>query len=372
MGDVIHAMPAARALRTLFPCAEIGWIVEERWAELLCAAGRETPVCDKALRLGPCSPEKPLVDRLHVVDTWGWRTYPFVMENWEQMLAVARELQQTQYDVAVDFQGAWKSAVVALASRAPVRIGFRDTREPAASLFYTRQVTGQGAHVVEQNLSLLLGLPHRKEGGVALASPPEAGACLLPCEPGHELWANEELARLGLGVREFAILNPGAGWGAKCWPAEHYAEVARGLAAAGIKSLVNFGPGEEEMARAVETAGRGAASAFPYSIGQLIAITRRARMFIGGDTGPMHLAAALGVPVVAIFGPTDPARTGPYGTPATVLRSPQSVTNHSRRASPDEAMLDITPAMVLDAARELLESTSTYHRDTETQREFGI
>jgi heptosyltransferase-1 len=150
------------------------------------------------------------------------------------------------------------------------------------------------------------------------------------------------------------VINPGAGWGAKCWPAARYAEVARGLAEAGVRSIINFGPKEEGLAHAVEAASGGAAQAVSCRIGELIALMRRARLFVGGDTGPMHLAAALGVPVVGIFGPTDPARNGPYGTEAVVLRSPESLTNHSRRARPDEAMLSISAADVLSAARKLL------------------
>jgi heptosyltransferase-1 len=362
MGDVIHALPAASALRSLFPSAQIGWVIEERWVELLCAFRREKPLGNGALRLGPRSREKPLVDRVHIVDTWKWRANPFSAAIWKQMLAVTRELRQVHYEVALDFQGACKSAAVGITSGAPVRVGFREPREQAATLFYTRQVTGQGAHVVEQNLSLLAALVPRGEGIRGSAQSPlwcQPPAPELPWEEGYELWADEELRRHGLRENDFAVINPGAGWGAKCWPAEHYAEVARGLAAAGIKSFINFGPGEEELAQAVETAAQGAAYTRQCSIGELVALMRRARIFVGGDTGPMHLAAALKVPVVAIFGPTDPARNGPYATRAAVLRSRESVTNHSRRAPPDEAMLGITPEMVLTAARELLERAGT-------------
>jgi len=161
-----------------------------------------------------------------------------------------------------------------------------------------------------------------------------------------------DLAQHGAG--EFALLNPGAGWGAKRWPAERYGEVARGLAQAGLCPLVNYGPGEEDLFRAVLAASGGRARPTKGSITELIALTRRARIFIGGDTGPLHLAAALRVPVVAIFGPTDPARNGPYGTRRIVLRSAESVTSHARRAEAEEGMLGIGSEAVLRAARELL------------------
>ena len=140
------------------------------------------------------------------------------------------------------------------------------------------------------------------------------------------------------GIQDFALLNPSAGWGAKQWPAERYGQVAKQLAEAGVKSLINFGPGEEDTARAVEAASGGSAEMFTGSLTQLIALTRRARLFIGGDTGPMHLAAALSIPVVGIFGPTDPARNGPFGTRNIVLRSPSSTTSYKHWDQPDRRL----------------------------------
>jgi heptosyltransferase-1 len=152
-------------------------------------------------------------------------------------------------------------------------------------------------------------------------------------------------------------VNPGAGWGAKRWPAERYGEVANALREQGLRTIVNYGPGEETLAREVESAGRGAATAMQTSISELIALTRRARLFIGGDTGPLHLAAALQIPVVAIFGPTDPTRNGPYGTRNAVLRNPDSQTTHARNQQPDEAMLAISVGDVVNAALGMLKSS---------------
>lgn len=174
----------------------------------------------------------------------------------------------------------------------------------------------------------------------------------LPHDEAAERWCDQELLRKGLG--QFAILNPGAGWGAKCWPAERYGQVARRLAEKGLRSIVNYGPGEEDLARAVEAASGGASHPLLCSIGELIALTRRARLFIGGDTGPLHLAAALRVPVVGIYGPTDPARNGPYATRSIVLRSPESETSHARRRQTETGMLSITVADVLSATEQVL------------------
>jgi heptosyltransferase-1 len=130
--------------------------------------------------------------------------------------------------------------------------------------------------------------------------------------------------------------------------------VARALAAHNIKTLVNASPGESELAQAVVVASGGNAFELRCTIGQLIALMRRARIFLGGDTGPLHLAAALEIPVVALFGPTDPARTGPFGTKSIALRHPESETTFSHHRETDAGLLKITAEEVVSAARHLL------------------
>ncbi len=175
----------------------------------------------------------------------------------------------------------------------------------------------------------------------------------LPFDPVAEQFVEKRLRELDL--HNFVILNPGAGWGAKQWPAERYGAVAQALARKGIPSFINFGPGEERLARIAEAASGGSARALSFSIGELVALTRRARLFIGGDTGPLHLAAALRVPVVALFGPTDPARNGPFRTRSVVLRHPDSPTTLSHRTEPDPGLMAITADQVIDAALKLRE-----------------
>jgi heptosyltransferase I len=335
MGDIIHTLPAAAALRKAFPEAMIGWVVEERWAELLCTL--PTP------RSGPRSPQRPLVDKLHTVNTRAWRKSPFSTQTWEQIAAGLSELRAPRYEVAVDFQGAIRSALIARCSGAPATYGFAQPRENPASMFYSRRIIARGEHIVEQNLSLAEAVAQTQLQLPAIEFPRSQDA-----EQECEAWLRQR------SISRFAILNPGAGWGAKQWPAERYGEVAQRLAQDGVKSFINYGPGEEELAKAVEAASAGAATRITCSLTQLIALTRRACLFIGGDTGPMHLAAALGIPVVAIFGPTNPARNGPFATRSIVLRSPSSPTTHTRRAQPDPGLLEITAAQVLDAGRQLL------------------
>jgi len=342
MGDVIHTLPAAQALRDAFPNASIGWLIEERWADLLCAPG--TP------RRGPRSPQRPLVDWVHTVDLKGWRKPLFSAHTAERIARAWNDVRSSHYVVALDLQGAIRSAVLARWSGAPLIFGAAQPRETPASLFYTRPVIVRGTHVVEQNLSIVESFVER-----TLSVP----SVKLPCDEAAEGRVTQTLR--DASIREFAILNPGAGWGAKRWPGERYGRVARALAAEGLQSIVNHGPGEESLAREVEASSGGAARAFQCSISELIALTRRARLFIGGDTGPLHLAAALKIPVVAIFGPTDPARNGPYGTLSIVLRNPESSTSHARIAQPDQAMLEITVDVVVDAAR-TLRSNKTDHQ----------
>jgi len=335
MGDIVHALPGAAALRRCFPSAIIGWAVEQRWSELLCAAGAENAVSG--------SPEKPLVDRLHFINTVAWRKAPFSdatrQDAWNAMSA----LRAARYELAVDFQGAWKSAGLALWSAATERIGFESPRERPAAIFYTRGVVTTSPHVVDQNLELAAAVTGQDPGPAYFP---------LPCSTATESWCDAELR--GRGLEDFALLSPGGGWGAKLWLAENYGEVAAALGREGLPSLVNFGPGEERLARAVEQSSAGAAQLVCCALGKLIALTRRASLFVGGDSGPMHLAAALGVPVVAIFGPTDPARNGPYGTRSTVLRHGASATSYTHHDRPDDALRSIPPAQVVRAALRLL------------------
>jgi heptosyltransferase-1 len=338
MGDVIHTLPAVHALREAFSHAHIGWLIEERWAELLCAPG--------ASRRGARSALRPLVDEVHAVNLKAWGKSPLSISTLQRAATVWNDVRDSNYDAAVDLQGAMRSAVLARLSGARVVYGAAEPREAPASLWYTRKVVARGRHVIEQNLSVAEALCENRK-----SSSPDVSRD-FPHDPQAEARIEQRLAEYGGG--EFTILNPGAGWGAKQWPVERYGEVARALAEKGVRSILNYGPGEEELVRSAETASRGTARAMSCTITELIALTRRARLFVGGDTGPLHLAAALRVPVVAIYGPTDPARNGPYGTRSIVLRSAESVTSHARRAEEDEGMLGIGSEAVVAAADELL------------------
>jgi heptosyltransferase-1 len=314
-------------------------LIEERWAELLSAPS--------ALRRGTRSEPRPLVDEVHSVNLKAWGKSPLTISTLQRAATIWNDVRSAHYDVAMDLQGAIRSAVLARLSGARDVYGAAEPRESPASLWYTRKVITHGRHVIEENLSVAEALFNSP----TKTSPPDVSLD-FPRDAQAEARIERRLADSAIG--EFAILNPGAGWGAKRWPAERYGAVARELADSGMRSIINYGPGEEELARVAEAASGGTALAMSFTITELIALTRRARIFIGGDTGPLHLAAALRVPVVAIFGPTDPARNGPYGTRSVVLRSAESVTSHRRRAEADEGMLGIGSEAVVNAARTVL------------------
>jgi heptosyltransferase-1 len=314
---------------------KIGWLIEKRWAELLCT--RETE------RLAPRSPLKPLADWVHVTNSSSWRHDLSSAETWQEMRSCLREVRAMKYELTLDLQGSMRSALAARATGARIRIGSSQPREAPASMFYTRAIHPAGAHVVEQALSI---------ASAVAGQPLEHVEAPFPLDPVHEAWAGEFVANLD--SKPFAILNAGAGWGAKCWPAPSFGAVAQALAERGLAVVVNHGPGEEQLAEAVREASGGIAIPLSCSVGELIALTRRAALFVGGDTGPMHLAAALRVPVVALFGPTRPERNGPFVTRSVVLRSPDSVDNTSHTDSPDQGLISIEPQSVSAAADQLL------------------
>jgi heptosyltransferase I len=338
MGDVVHTLPAAAMLREAFPHATIGWLIEERWAELLCTLS--TP------RSGTRSAQRPLADIVHTVSLKRWRQTLFSTQTLERIAAGLSDLHAVSYQVALDLQGAVRSAILARWSAAPTVYGATHPRENIASAWYTRKVLTERNHVIEQYCEIAQAL---------IGHPLPVPSAVFPCDPVAEESVTRRLSERG--VTRFAILNPGAGWRAKQWPAKRYGEVAKALARQGLKSIINFGPGEEELAQSAETASEGAATSMSFSISELIALTRCATVFVGGDTGPLHLAAALRIPVVAIFGPTDPARNGPFGTRNIVFRHPNSPTSLTHHDQPDPGIGKISTDQVVAAARQLLESS---------------
>jgi lipopolysaccharide heptosyltransferase I len=254
----------------------------------------------------------PDVDEVIVADTRGWRRRRrvAVREAWR----LARTLRGCRFDVAVDLQGLLKSGIITALTRAPRRIGFtaRASREwPSAVATNVRVRPPAGAHVVEQYLSLLAPL--------GIVDP--AVEFRLPVDPVAAAYVDRFLGQAGIGAHDaVALVNPGAGRADKRWPRERFGELARRLGAeAGARVVVVWGPGEEHDADAIAADG-GATRAPSTTLREMAALARRARLMIAADTGPLHIAAALGTPCVGLFGPTSGLRNGPYGPDHRVLQ----------------------------------------------------
>jgi heptosyltransferase-1 len=302
MGDVIHALPAVASLKHSYPESRLTWVVEPRWAPLL--------------------EGNPFVDRVVLLRR---RTVRGLIESW-------RELRSENYDFAVDFQGLVKSALVAACARPERIFGFdpAQIRERAAALFYSVRTMATSAHVVDRNLELAAAAGAT---GILRAFPLPPGAPEGDLPPG-----------------DFVLASPLAGWRSKQWPPEHYSSLAARLRRElGIPLALN-GPASASS----ELSQIAGATLHLSGLAGLIYATRRAAAVVGVDSGPMHLAAALARPGVAIFGPTDPARNGPYGGSLRVLRSPSAATTYKRGDAIDESMRRITADEVFEALRSAL------------------
>jgi heptosyltransferase-1 len=315
LGDIVHAIPVAAALRHAFPGSRIDWLVSAKHREILDLV----PVIDR---------------RLAINDRGG-------AGAGTPMLAAIGELRRSHYDVALDLQGLLKSAVLARMSGATRVVGFSSSylREPLARAFYTdvHEPTGI-AHVVFQNLSLLEAL------GLTVVTPE------FPIERTESAVANDMRERTG---GRYALLNPGAAWPNKRWPPSRFGAVAAALRDRhGLLSVVPWGPGEQPIAEELVASSRGAAILSPpTAIADLVALARGAALMISGDTGPTHIAAAVGTPIVGLFGPTRPARNGPWSAAdIAVARDAICECHHLRRCRrATMCLMDIEIAEVLDA-----------------------
>jgi ADP-heptose:LPS heptosyltransferase len=252
--------------------------------------------------------------------------------------------------VALDFQGLWKSAAWARFSGARRVIGFAPEwrRERSSGLLIGESVAlpGDAVHVIDKNLSLLRALGIQAVGQRRFPLPDTAAEAAR---------VEKELAALGL--REYVVLNPGGGWASKLWPPEAYGRLAQALHADGLPSIVSWGPGEDGLAdRVVAASGGVARRSFPTTLLEYVELARGARLVVAADTGTLHLACAIGTPVVGLFGPTDPARNGPFAAADRVVRRVPPCAPCHRRVCPTHAgvMETIPVEEVVAAARDRL------------------
>jgi len=329
LGDVIHGLPVLHALRAAYPDAEIGWAVEDRLSAVL--------------------EGHPEIDNLHVVPRGEWDEMGW-WRRWRLVRRFRTELRSYGYRVAIDLQGLAKSAYITRACGAKIRIGFAPPEGRELShLFHTVSIVPSPRirHISERNLSLLVPLAVRRQEPVFV----------LPDFEDARAGVQPFLETLG---RPPAILHPGARWVNKLWPTEHFADLARRVISETGMPVVVTGAGDLERSRAeaiVRDAGEGAHLSPPLGLREFVALVRSAGLFVGGDTGPTHLAWASGVPTVGIFGPTSGARSGPLGPHTRYVDSTLGCADCRRRRCPDgtdACMRNIRPEDVFDLVAELI------------------
>ena len=294
IGDVVHTLPAVAAIRRAAPDARISWVVDRRASEILKGS--------------------PVIDDLIEVDTRSKRSISEIRER----LSPVKPGQSVPVDLAIDFQGLIKSGFVTWLSKAPRRAGFEsiDLRERASGIFLTEQVrTAHIASVIDKNVALALGA--LSIGDPALCSDYEFPIVTTAEDERYVdelISSNLEATGMEAKASGFAILNPGGGWPTKLWDTARFGKVADWLwEQHGLISMITYGPGEEALAEEVASGSNsGSARVVKSTLKQFVALSRRARLFIGGDTGPLHLAAASGTPIVGLYGPTSSARNGPF------------------------------------------------------------
>ena len=316
IGDVVLTLPAVSALRRSFPDARITWAVDAKASAILDG--------------------NPIVNRIIKIDS---------SKSLAQTISAFRsargQLRESSIDIAIDFQGLLKSALVARMSGAKRRIGFatNELRESAGRFFLTEQIgPAEGGHMIEKNMRLV---------EAAGAKTPDKYEFPIVVSSTDDRFVKNRL--YAEGITEFVILNPGGGWVTKLWAPERYGELAGWLwKNYGLRSVVTYGPGEENLVeRVLQNSRKGIAVGIPTTLKQFVALARRARLMVTGDTGPMHLAAAVGTPIVAMFGPTAPHRNGPFlAADVTIGRDVPCRTNCYKRTCSEWICMEIPVAEV--------------------------
>ncbi len=334
LGDIVHTFPAVAALRESFPNSEIIWLTQARWKPLVASSGLASKI-------------------------WTTETRQF-----SALQQTIKEIRAGDFDVAIDYQGLWKSASLPFLGGVKKRIGFssKSVRETGVPFLYTDRVNATSAHVADQNgeLSRRAGA-HSSVADFTLQPPPLDDDALF------------KFLRTR-GVERYVVLSPGGGWRSKCWPPERFGSLCRMISTTlTTRCVVNYGPGEDDLAAKVRDAsGDIDPLLFNGELGPLMCLLRHAICVVGGDTGPLHLAVALGTPVVALFGPTNPARNGPYrdanrsssahraaatiNREDVVLRAPNVITTHSRDDHTHPSMLEISADAVFEAVRRVVKA----------------
>ncbi len=322
LGDIVHGLPVLHGLRTVHPDAHIAWMVRPSYADAI----RGHPELDEVFEF----------DRRH---------FGRVFRRWAPTRDFARwlvRLATSRFDLVVDLQGLFRSGFFALASLAVRRVGFAGARE-LGWLFYNERIRACNGvvHAVDRNYLFA--------GPLGFAHVPPTFA--LPIDASARRSARGLLTDAGVQPGSpYAVLVPGSTWASKRWPADRFARVAERLHDGGLGCVLIGSPGERAVAAAVREATAAPLADLVGQTGlkEAMALLEGAAAVVTNDSGPMHLAAALGRPMVAIFGPTDPARTGPYRRPDAVVRAVDD-SRHRFRHDDGSAMAAVSVAMVLAA-----------------------
>lgn len=335
-------MPAVARLRHALPEARIDWLVE-KYAQPILANSRN-------------------VDHVIEINTLRWRRSLLSPAIWGEILQATRELRKSRYDFVLELQGLWKSALIASLSNAREILGWNRqfVRESHSSIFYSRWFNRQDhrENVIFEHLRFVdafLGTVTEEQAASQSELLPESIEFDLLTSEADRRWVDEQLLRHPIGM--FVILNPGANWKSKLWPLEKYAELAKRMwKELNCAIVVAVGPGEKKLGEAIL-----ARSPDPHcvmmapSLTQFAALAERARLFVGPDTGPLHIAAACRTPIVGIFAPTDPIRNGPFNPLDVVVHQNRCGRYcHRRDCGTSQCIADITVDAVFNAVLERL------------------
>jgi lipopolysaccharide heptosyltransferase I len=333
IGDIVHTLPSLAAIRRALPAAEISWVVEHRTAEIL--------------------RDNPLLDRLIVIDTKALRRGLMSGETLRAPRQQLRLLRASAFELALDFQGLIKSSLIARLSGARRVVGFarEALREPASRLLLNETVrTPERPHVITKNLALA-----QAALGISVPVSPDGFEFPIAVDETHE---SEAAGAAGID-RPYVVLNPGGGWPTKLWSAEKFGLLADELwNHFGLHSLVTHGPGEDHLAeRALSSSHSGRARPVSISLKGFCALVKGAEVYVGGETGPTHLAIAMRTPVVGLLGPTEWWRNGsPYADDICVERTDIDCReNCHRRACSKWICMDIDVERVLHAVSDRLQ-----------------
>jgi heptosyltransferase-1 len=363
LGDIVHTFPAVSALRQSFPARQITWLTHPRWESLVASSNLASEI---------------------------WATETRSRASLREIIA---RIRKEKFTVAIDYQGLWKSAALPLFGGIPRRMGFSShtIREWGVPILYTDRVRCVTTHIAEQNGEL-----SQRAGASGTVAP-------FTLQNSSQDDATVRQLLRDCGIEKYVLLSPGGGWRSKCWPPERFGVLAQQLRnSLDLRCVLNYGPGEEQLVQSIKaSSGNAEPLAYSGTVERLMALARHAECIVGGDTGPLHLAVALGTPSVSIYGPTDPHRNGPFpsfvspdsvevqqaapqlahayalsskssqpqasllndqrncGTRANgarniVLRAPNAVRNHRRIDETDPSILKIAVPEVFAAVRQLI------------------